>query len=128
MMKSVLSLCMLFFICIVSKAQFKSIAQGPVFEEPEKGFSKILQMKDGSTMFFHITFKEGINLKIYDASHKQKVEKHIEPTYGKLKEGSVDGIFEINGNATLLVSEVDEKRPVLYRLIIDGKKKSRSQN
>ena len=120
-MKSVIPLSLMLFLCLLTRAQFKSIDQGPVFEEPEKGFSKILQLKNGSTMFFHITLKDGINLKIYDPAHKQKVEKHIEPTYGKLKDASIDGIFEINGDGVLLVSEIDEKRPVLYRLIIDGK-------
>jgi hypothetical protein len=102
-------------------AQFKIIAQGQEFEEPESGFSKIVQFKDGSTVFFHITFKDGIDLRIYDAKHKEKVVKHIDPAYGKLKSGSIDGIFEINGDATMLISEVDGKIPVLYRLIVDGK-------
>ena len=113
-MKSVIPLSLMLFLCLLARAQFKSIDQGPVFEEPERGFSKILQLKNGSTIFFHITFKEGINLKIYDAVHKQKVDKHIEPAYGKLKGGSIDGIFEINGDATLLVSETDERRDLFY--------------
>ena len=45
----------LFFCGASTQAQFKAIAQGPVFEEPENGFSKVLQMKDGSTLFFHGT-------------------------------------------------------------------------
>lgn len=117
----------LFFLLFVvlnslsSNAQFKVIAAGPVFDEPENGFGKILHLKNGNTLFLHVTIKEGVNIKIYDAAHKQKVEKHLEPAYGKIKNGNIDGIFEINGDATLLISEIDEKKPVLYRLIIDGK-------
>lgn len=112
-----------FLLCIslASFSQFKVIAEGPVFEEPESGFSKVLQLKNGNTAFFHITFKDGINVKIYDAKHKQKVVKQFEPSYGKLKQGSIEGIFEVSGDVTILVSEIDSKRPVLYRLIVDGK-------
>jgi hypothetical protein len=38
-----------------------------------------------------------------------------------LKSGSVEGVFEINGDIILMISEVDDKVPVLNRLIIDGK-------
>lgn len=120
-MRPLLALSLSLFVCLLSNAQFKTIAQGPVFEEPETGFSKILQLKNGSTMFFHVTVKDGINLKIYDASRKQKAEKHIEPAYGKLKEASIDAIFEVNGDGVLLVSEIASNTPVLYRLVIDGK-------
>ena len=128
-MKLRLILSLLLFSIFQVNAQFKMIAQGPVFKEPEKGFSKILQLKNGSTMFFHITYFDGIEVKIYDAAHKQKVVKRIDPAYGELipplygglKSGNVDGIFEINNDAVLMVSKVDAKIPVLYRLIIDGK-------
>ena len=53
-------------------AQFKTIATGPVFEEPETGFSKILLLKNTNTVFFNITLKNGIAVKIYGADHKQK--------------------------------------------------------
>ncbi len=107
-------------VTCISHAQFKTVAQGPVFDEPERGFARIIQMKNGGTMFFHISIKEGIDVQIYDAKHKQKVNKHIIPKYGKLRMGSVDGIFEVNGDATLLISEIDGRAPVLYRLIVDG--------
>ncbi|KIC93135.1 hypothetical protein OI18_19140 [Flavihumibacter solisilvae] len=102
-------------------AQFKMIAESTVFEEPEKGFSKILQMKNGYTMFFHITVKDGIDVKLYDEKHKPKAAKHLAPSYGKLKGGSVEGIFEINGDAILMISEFDGRVPTLFRLIVDGK-------
>jgi|SRR5579871_647427 len=119
-MKKFLLLFTFIYIVLHAGAQFKTIGEGTEFEEPETGFAKILQMKNGNTMFFQISVKEGIDLRIYDANHKQKITKHIDPKYGKLKDGNIDGIFEINGDATLLVSETDEKRPVLNRLVIDG--------
>ncbi|MFT3827172.1 MAG: hypothetical protein QM731_24815 [Chitinophagaceae bacterium] len=117
-----LTLIVLLFLthAAVTHAQFKVLAEGPVFEEPEDGYARILQLKNGNTIFFHITLKKGIDVKVYDAKHKSKAEKHIEPQYGKLKSSSVEGIFEINGDAAVFISEVDDKKPVLYRLIVDG--------
>lgn len=120
-MKKIFTLLFLSFFYFLSVAQFKLIAEGPVFEEPETGYNKIVQLKNGYTAFIHIATKDGIDLKIYDPAHAQKVVKHIDPAYGKLKSGSVESVFEINGDIILMISEVDDKVPVLYRLIIDGK-------
>lgn len=108
-------------VAVQLQAQFKSIGEGPEFEEPEKGFSKIVLMKNGSTAFLHVTLKDGINVRIYDDKRKEKAVKHYEPQYGKLKGGNIDGAFEINGDLVVLISEVDGRTPILYRLIIDGK-------
>ena len=104
----------------VAFSQFKTIAEGPVFVEPEDGFARILQLKNGNTMFVVISLKNGLDIKIYDAKHKQKTARHLGPRFGKLKSGQIEAIFESNGNAVFLISEMDNKRPVLYRLIVDG--------
>lgn len=126
-MRQIVFLALLLFTQAITHAQFKVIAEGPVFDEPESGFARILQLKNGSTLFVHIAVKDGIDVKIYDAKHKQQVMKHITPEYGKLKMGSIDGIFEVNGDAVLLISEIDSKTPVLYRVIIDGKTGSKKK-
>lgn len=101
-------------------AQFKVIARGPSFEEPETGYAKILFMKNKNTVYVHVTPKEGIKLKVYDADHKQILSKVVNHKFGKLKGLNVEGCFEISKNITLLVSEYDERTPVLYRIILDG--------
>lgn len=113
-----------FFLLVCSHAvafsQFKTIAEGPVFDEPEDGFARILQMKNGNTLFIQITQKNGLDIKIYDAKHKQKTMKHVAPKYGKLRKAFVEGIFEVNGDAVLMIGETDGRTPVLYRLVLDG--------
>ncbi|HEY9196197.1 MAG TPA: hypothetical protein VIM77_08020 [Mucilaginibacter sp.] len=102
-------------------AQFKPIAEGPVFKEPEEGFAKIIQMKSGNTMFFHIA-KDGINVHMYNPAHQETAVTQFETSYGKISRGGgIKGAFEINGNAVLLISSLDSRVPTLYRLIIDGK-------
>ncbi|WP_184548938.1 hypothetical protein [Mucilaginibacter sp. FT3.2] len=105
----------------IANAQFKPIAEGPVFKEPEEGFAKILQMKNGTTMFLHISNKEGIDVRVYNATHQEIVTTTVQPSYGKLSHASIEAAFEINGDAVLMISEIDSRTPVLYRVIIDAK-------
>lgn len=120
MKKTTLLAVVLLFFCSIVNAQFKSVAEGPVFEEPEQGFAKLLQMKDGSTVFLHVTEKKGINVRIYNATHKEIAVNTVQPSYGKLK-GGIEAVFEIAGNVVLMVSEVESRTPMLYRIVIDGK-------
>jgi hypothetical protein len=116
-----LILLFLFFSHTATNAQFKVIATGPLFKEPEDGEAKILQLKSGGTMFFRVTEKDGIDLRVYDPQHHEITATNFKPTYIKVKKAQVNAIFEINGNAILMMSEVDSKIPTLYRLILDGK-------
>jgi hypothetical protein len=121
-MKRTALLVVLMLLCgIIVKAQFKPLAEGPTFEEPEEGFAKILQLKNGNTMFIHITYKKGINIRMYNAAHQETAVTHVDPLYGKLDHGSIEAVFELAGNAVLMISEVDSRTPMLYRLVIDGK-------
>ncbi|HTN44956.1 MAG TPA: hypothetical protein VL098_01325 [Flavipsychrobacter sp.] len=117
-MKKVLFL--LLFLPLFCTAQLKEIAEGPGFEEPESGFGKIILMKSGNTVFLHITLKDGINIRIYNPKHQQIVSKNLKPAYGNLKRSKVEGVYDINGTITAFISELDEKRPTLYKLRIDG--------
>lgn len=120
-MKKIISLVLLLFTCLFANAQFKQIAASPSFKEPEKGMTKLVLMKDGSVIFFTITPKDGIDVRIYQSDHKESVVTTINPAYKTLKVPGLEGSFEINGDLVLLISEIQDKTPVLYRLIIDGK-------
>jgi hypothetical protein len=102
-------------------AQFKTIAEGPVFDESEDGYARIIQMKNGNTVFITMNENGGINAQVYDKAHKQKADKRLEPAYGKLKDWAVEGCFEINSDVLLFVRKSEKKGLLLYRLIIDGK-------
>jgi hypothetical protein len=111
----------MFFYCFTVNAQFKTVAESPVFDEPESGSSKVIQMKDGSTFFLHITDREGVNVNIYNASHKEIVKKQVRPVSFRLKKSAIEGLFQVNGDVILLVSKAEDRIPELHRLIIDGK-------
>lgn len=109
--------CLSFFLV---DAQFKQIAEGPKFTEPEEGFAKILQMKNGQTFFLHVTTKNGINIRIYNTAHAEIITTTVTPAYETLKTGNVEAAFEINNDVVVFISERDDRSPILYRLIIDG--------
>lgn len=120
-MKLILS-SLLVLLQLAAFAQFKEIAKSNSFQEPEEGFARVIQMKNGNTVLAVLDLKEGINLKIYDAKHKQKVAKQLRPKYGKIKGGNVEAVFEVKGNIVFLIREIESKAPVLHRLIVDGVK------
>ena len=125
-MKTITTALLLALLCtgfLPSHAQFKQIAEGPKFDEPEEGFAKILQLKNGNTFYIHVTPKDGINVRVYDANHKEKAVKTISPAYESLdKKDQVRAIFEMNNDVVLFVTKDDDgdKLPRLHRLIFDG--------
>jgi hypothetical protein len=116
----ILSVCC-FGVC---HAQFKVISEGQIFDEPEEGYTKILQLKNGNTIFIDFTFKDGIYIKPFDSKHKEGAEVHVEPSYGNLSKKSynafIAGIFEVAGNVLVFVGKVEKGNSKLYRMIIDG--------
>lgn len=121
-MKKIISLCLSGFLCLGQvHAQLKVLASSTAFDEPESGFCKIITTTDGATVFLHVTLKDGINVRIYDAAHQQKVIKNIMPGYGKLKGGDVIGAYEINKNIALFIRDYEGRTPTLYRIVIDAR-------
>ncbi|WP_295127590.1 hypothetical protein [uncultured Chitinophaga sp.] len=119
-MKRTLIVCMLLCVRFTTFAQFTTIAEGADFKEPEQGFARILQFRNGHTMYLQFSMEGGIDIQLYDAGHKLLLQQAVTASYGKLERGSIDAVFETDGNATLLVSELEEKAPVLHRLVING--------
>ncbi len=119
MFRKHLSVLLLLFISAFVKAQLKPVAESPVFNEPEHGNVSLLLFKNGGTAYVHITPKDGINIRLYDAAHKEIAVKNINPDYGKLKHMEVNGMFDINDELLLFIAEISDKVPSLYRLRID---------
>jgi len=107
----------------LASAQFKVLAESPAFNEPEEGFARLLLLKNGNTVLTHIhrEQKEGIEVQIYNKEHALIAVKHIVARPGgNYDHESVNGIFEINGDITLLITAVIEKKPALFRMIINA--------
>lgn len=113
-------------------AQFKQIAEGPKFEEPDKGHLRIIQLKNGNTIYFHLTPKDGVNLRLYDVSHKEKISTNFDLGIDRVKlppkEGAmtrsfndekIDALFEMNNELVVFLAECTKKQSDTYRIIID---------
>ena len=117
-MKSLLTICFV-FTSFLAQAQLHKIAESTPFEEPEDGYGRILALKNGGNAYIHITDKDGIEVKLYDAAHTQTVSKTVKPDYGKLKAAGMEGAYEANNEIALFISEFDGRTPTLYRVRIN---------
>jgi hypothetical protein len=104
-----------------SFSQFKTIAESAPFDEPEEGHAKLVLLRSGYSAFVFFNIKEGISVKLYDDHHRLHAEKEINSKFTDSKYKSVEAVFEINGDLVLFIAQRDEKKPMLYRMIIDGK-------
>ncbi|MCD6011025.1 MAG: hypothetical protein K0Q79_887 [Flavipsychrobacter sp.] len=98
--------------------QFK-IEKSAGFEEPEYGWNRLLQLKNGNTLFFHAENKEGIIVVAYDKSRKEIARKTITSqlwSVRRLKTSIIASLCEINGEAVLFLLQ----DPKLYRLRISS--------
>jgi hypothetical protein len=119
-MKRITLFCLFTLLQAFAFAQFKTLAETPLFEEPGTGHAKLLQLKNGNTVVVHLSNKNGIDITVYNPEHKLASYKHHEPSFHKLKGGRVNAIFETSGSIAVLISEVQDRIPVLYRLVFDG--------
>jgi hypothetical protein len=116
-----LSLLLMFVLFqVLVFAQLKPIAEGPLFQEDVTGYSRILQLKNGNTVYLHLSLRTGIDVTIYNSDHHLKKISHIDPAFGALKGACINSLFEVDGNIILMISEVEERTPTLYRVVING--------
>ncbi len=123
MKKAIYLLCLLAVLSGSTSAQLYHIEKSAAFEEPEYGWNKILQLKNGTTVFLHAANKEGINVVVYDKSRKQIAKKTLTSKLWderRLKSSKIAGLYEINGEVVLFLAQAEEHQPVLFRLRINA--------
>lgn len=105
-------------------AQQYKIEKSAGFEEPESGWSKVQQLKNGNTIFLHIENKEGMLIVVYDASRKEISRKSIKSNLwdaDRFNDAAIAGIYEINGDAVLFLVQVDKELKLsIYRIQISA--------
>ena len=115
---------MLLYMAPLMAQQF-AMEKSEEFDEPEYGWNKLLQLKNGNTFFFHSTKKDGIEVVVYNKQRKQIATQTIESKLwdvSKMKKTKVVGLYEINGEPVLFVIQAEEKEPTLYRMRINPDK------
>jgi len=104
-------------------AQVPVVTLGPDFTEPGDGWDKLMQLKNGNTIYLHFAKKEGLVVNMYNANHELAVTDTVHTQLwnaGDLESTEIDGIFEINGQPVIFLQQLVKYNPVMYRLVLDG--------
>lgn len=116
-------LIILIAILLCSSTLSFSQDQNVFFSEPVdvslEGWNKLLLLKNGNTMLFHFQNRKGIVVKVYDKDHKEIAsQKHLCNLLdiNVLEESNFDGLLEVNGEATLFVTQDIFGKETLLRL------------
>lgn len=107
----------------VSTAQTKNITYGPTFDEPEKGWSKILQLDNGNTAHFHFSRDHAIEVWMYDSNHKKKSYRKLTSKLWdpkKLGRGKIEAVYEVDGKPVIFLNEILDRTPHLFRIVVNN--------
>lgn len=119
-MKIILFAAFLLVSQITTHAQFKTIAESRYLSDDNLYSGDVLLMENGNTVYIGLSPKE-VRVKIYNQDHKEIVDSLLHPDLGKPSSYRIRGLFEVNGDIAVFISDVDKHQMVLHRLIIDGK-------
>jgi hypothetical protein len=119
-MRKTTILYLLAWFAIPAHAQFTTVAESPAFQEPEDGSARILQLKNGNTLFLHYTVRQGLAIQLFDSAHRRIDTLPSITNRASFKNGNLDAAFEAGGNAALFISDRTQKHPIMRRLTING--------
>lgn len=102
-------------------AQLREVAHSKSFREIGDGYVDIVQLKNGHTALIVKELKKPLELKVFDEKHHQKVSRQIRPKFPLLDNiGSrIRTVFEIDGKLVFFFRNVEERTPILRRMIVD---------
>ena len=110
-------------LCISAlMAQHVGIEKSEEFDEPKAGWNRLMQLKNGNTLFFHSTRKDGIEVTVYNKQRKLIATTSLDSKLwdiDKLKKTKIEALYEINGEPVLFVIQADDKVPTLYRMCLN---------
>lgn len=89
---------------------------------PEEGINKVLCMKSGATLLFHLEISKPISVQVFDADHKRIATSHLSPKVldvSTLSTAVFKGLYEVNNEAVLFLEQQKIGRHSLIRLRID---------
>ncbi|MES2512968.1 MAG: hypothetical protein V4580_02445 [Bacteroidota bacterium] len=107
--------------CLLAQKSYEKSESFPEFD----GWTKLIQLKNNNTGLMEITKKEGVNFTLFNAQRKKISSGKLPLTKlgEKLNLVQIEGVYEIAGDYVAFIIGTDEdnkKKPVFYRLIMDG--------
>jgi hypothetical protein len=112
-----------FFTCVTINAQFKTIAESPVFEEPERGSVKIVQLPNGNTVFIYFSIQRHfeVHYSIYSPAHRVIKQNEFELNNPNMQMRVSDPVV-VNNDIVLPIDAFFKYNWVSLRMVIDGEK------
>ncbi|MBZ0099565.1 MAG: hypothetical protein K8F30_10800 [Taibaiella sp.] len=107
------------FCVQLSFSQVKNIEYSTPFEEPEKGWYKIMQLSNGNTFFFNFNNEKGIEITVYKPDRKVGAKKVLSSSLWdpqNMKNSTIEGIYEIAGQPVIFLQQLNSRVPELYRI------------
>lgn len=86
---------------------------------PLTGWDKVLQTSNGNTLLFHFEARKAVIVKVFDTTRKEIAsEKYLGKTFDNnaLERSSLHGIYEINGQAILFISQAVNNSESLLKI------------
>ncbi len=90
---------------------------------PDVGWNKVLMMRNGNTLLFHLELRKQIAIKVFDKTRKEIASLSYGPkkmSVNNLDETIVRGIYDINGEAVLFFEQAVDNRMSLVRIRVDA--------
>jgi len=102
----------------------KNYEKSEAFDEFD-GWTKLVQLRNNNTGLIEITKKEGANFTLFNAQRKKISSGKLPFTKIQDKMGlfQIEGVYDIAGDFVVFIigtEEDNKKKPVFYRVIIDG--------
>ncbi|PZF71383.1 hypothetical protein [Taibaiella soli] len=120
---SILLLALCSLAVSTTHAQVSKVEVSTPFDEPEDGWNKVLQLKNGNTFFFHFTNKDGIEVTVYNKQRNLVATRELtselwEPK--KMKHSVIEGLYEIGGQPVIFLQQQIDRTPSLFRIKLDA--------
>jgi hypothetical protein len=122
-MRLISLLCILLSLAFATTAQDIKYETSDAIDISKNGYDKLLQMRNGNTLLFHFEYRKGIVVKVFDASHKEIAsQKHLCKIIdiNTLDHAELAGLYDINGEAVLFITQAVDNRHTIVRLRIDA--------
>ncbi|NIG53636.1 hypothetical protein [Chitinophaga sp. Cy-1792] len=94
-----------------------------VIDEPTSGGARIVQLKNGNTLFFNFSSKAEVETIVFDANHKKlaSLENRLQAIRSLgIGKGSFRAAFEVNGQVAVFFVDPAKSNESLYCFTFDG--------
>lgn len=107
------------FIAANGYSQVKNVVYSTPFDEPEKGWYKVMQLSNGYTFYFNFNNENGVEVNIYKPDRKAGGRKVLTSTVWdpkNMKNSTMEGIYEIAGQPVIFLQQLNDRKPELFRI------------